>query len=325
MSRELPNLDWLRVFSATAATESFALAALKLGVTPGAVSQRIKALEAFLGISLFQRYPQGVRLTEAGKRYAQRVLPSLEQLALATRQIKSTQSTRAVRLTILPALAQLWLGPRMDHFHKLHTNTTVEIWADPAIVDLRTSNFDLAIRYSKPPFPGYEYRELFFDEMVPVASPALIEASETDERGLPIGAPLMLDVYWQNDFDDWLISSGQTRPDNLITQTFSLYSMSVDATLNGRGFMMGHTSLIGKLLEEGRLQVLSEKRVTTNNQFYLLTKAGAPLSDAAETFVNWILEQSRPSEHEIIQRHTHNKRLPTPGKSQAGKALRASS
>ncbi len=70
MSRELPNLDWLRVFSATAATETFALAALRLSVTPGAVSQRIKALEAFLGVSLFQRYPQGAKLTEAGKRYA---------------------------------------------------------------------------------------------------------------------------------------------------------------------------------------------------------------------------------------------------------------
>ncbi len=134
MSRDLPNLDWLRVFSATAATESFALAALRLGVTPGAVSQRIKALEAFLGVSLFQRYPQGVKLTEAGKRYAQRVRPSLEQLTLATQEITSTQTARAVRLTILPALAQLWLGSRMDLFHKLHTNATVEIWADPVVI-----------------------------------------------------------------------------------------------------------------------------------------------------------------------------------------------
>jgi LysR family glycine cleavage system transcriptional activator len=296
MPRELPNLDWLRVFSATAATESFALAALRLGVTPGAVSQRIKALEAFLGVNLFQRYPQGVKLSEAGKRYAQRVRPSLEQLALATQEITSTQTTRAVRLTILPALAQLWLGARMDHFHKLHTNTTVEIWADPAIVDLRTSNFDVAIRYGRPPFPGCDYRELFFDELVPVASPALMATSETDERGLPIGAPLMLDTYWQNDFDDWLAITGQMRPDNLITQTFSLYSMAIEATLNGRGFTIGHTSLIGGLLEQGKLQILSDKRVTANNQFYLLTKAAVPLSDAAETFVSWILEQARPNE-----------------------------
>ena len=81
MARGLPNLDWLRVFAAAAETESFALAASRLGVTPGAVSQRIKALEAFLGVSLFQRHPQGVRLTDTGWRYGQRVAPALEQLA----------------------------------------------------------------------------------------------------------------------------------------------------------------------------------------------------------------------------------------------------
>ena len=103
MARGLPNLDWLRVFAAAAETESFALAASRLGVTPGAVSQRIKALEAFLGVSLFQRHPQGVRLTDTGWRYGQRVAPALEQLAEATHQIRAAQGPKAVRLTILPA------------------------------------------------------------------------------------------------------------------------------------------------------------------------------------------------------------------------------
>lgn len=294
MPRELPNLDWLRVFASTAATESFALAAGELSVTPGAVSQRIKALEAYLGVELFQRYPQGVRLTEAGKRYAQRVLPPLEQLLAATRDITASGGTKAVRLTILPALAQLWLGPRIEDFHKEHANTTIEIWADPVIVDLRTSNFDVAIRYGQPPFPGCDSRPLFFDELVPVAAPSLIETAERDEHGLPVGMPLMLDTYWANDFEQWLQHTGHARPANLITQTFSLYSMVVEATLSGRGFMIGHTSVLSDLIAQGRLQPLSEKRVAAGNQFYLLTKASSPLSDIAETFIDWIVEQATP-------------------------------
>lgn len=296
MLRETPNLDWLRVFAETAATESFALAAMRLGVTPGAVSQRIKALESFLRVSLFQRYPQGVKLTEAGKRYAQRVSPALDQLINATREITATGTAKTVRVTILPALAQLWLGPRMEEFHALETNTTVEIWADPNIVDLRTSNFDIAIRHGRPPFPGCEHRELFFDELVPVASPKLLETAKRDERGLPIGAPLMQDTYWEHDFTDWLGRAGLTRPEGLTAQTFSLYSMAVDATLQGRGFMIGHTALIGELLEQGRLQVLSDMRVASNNQFYLLTRSAVPLSDAAETFLTWLLGQTKPAE-----------------------------
>lgn len=294
MPRELPNLDWLRVFASTAATESFALAAGELSVTPGAVSQRIKALEAYLGVELFQRYPQGVRLTEAGKRYAQRVLPPLEQLLAATRDITSSGGTKAVRLTILPALAQLWLGPRIDDFHQAHANTTIEIWADPTIVDLRTSNFDVAIRYGQPPFPGCDYRALFFDELVPVAAPSLIESAERDEHGLPVGKPLMLDPYWSNDFEDWLRHTACPRPADLITQTFSLYSMVVEATLSGRGFMIGHTSVVSDLIDAGRLQPLSDRRVAAGNQFYLLTKTSVPLSGIAETFIDWIVEQATP-------------------------------
>ncbi|MBW8297525.1 LysR substrate-binding domain-containing protein [Sphingopyxis sp.] len=293
MLRETPNLDWLRVFAETAATESFALAAIRLNVTPGAVSQRIKALEAFLQIDLFQRYPQGVKLTEAGKRYAQRVSPALDQLVTATREITSAGSAKSVRVTILPSLAQLWLGARMEEFHALETNTTVEIWADPTIIDLRTSNFDIAIRYGKPPFPGCDYHALFFDELVPVASPKLIETLERDDQGLPIGASLMLDPFWEHDFADWLARTGLTPPPALKTQTFSLYAMTVDATLQGRGFMIGHTALIGGLLRTGQLQTLSDRRVPSKNQFYLLTKSATPLSAAAETFVEWVLEQAR--------------------------------
>jgi LysR family glycine cleavage system transcriptional activator len=296
MLRETPNLDWLRVFTETAATESFALAALRLGVTPGAVSQRIKALESFLQIDLFERYPRGVKLTEAGKRYAQRLAPALEQIIVATREVTSSGSNKTVRITILPALAQLWLGPKMEHFHMLDTGANVEIWADPAIIDLRTSNFDIAIRWGRPPFPGLDQTELFFDEIVPVASPKLMETAELDERGLPVGAPLMVDLYWQHDFTDWLGRTGQTAPPTLNTQTFSLYSMTVEATLQGRGFMMGHTSLVGDLIADGRLVALSERRVPSSNQFYLLTKSATPLSDAAQSFANWLVEQAQPSQ-----------------------------
>lgn len=293
MLRETPNLDWLRVFAETAATESFVLAAARLSVTPGAVSQRIKALESFLRVELFQRYPQGVKLTDAGRRYAQRIAPALDQLAIATREIVPGGSSKTVRITVLPALALLWLGPRMEDFHSLHTNTSVEIWADADVVDMRTANFDIAIRYGQPPFPGCEHRALFFDELVPVASPKLVQTADTDQLGLPIGVPLIRDTYWEDDFSDWLNRTGQIRPETLNTQTFSLYSMTVEAAVQGSGFMVGHTALIGDLLEEGKLQELSSLRVPSNNQFYLLTKSGLLLSESAQVFVDWILHQAQ--------------------------------
>jgi len=290
MLRETPNLDWLRVFAETAATESFALAAARLGVTPGAVSQRIKALEAFLRTELFQRYPQGVRLTEAGRRYARRVAPALDELTVATREITASGAVQSVRVTILPALAQLWLGPRLEAFHAIEANINVEIWADATIIDLKAANFDIAIRYSRPPFPGCDHRPLLFDELVPVASPALLEEAALDEQGFPLGTSLIADPFWEHDFADWLAATGQRAPEGLSTQTYSLYSMTVDAVRQGRGFMIGHTALVGDLIDSGELVALADRRLSSPKQFYLLTKSGAPLSRAADAFARWIVE-----------------------------------
>lgn len=154
---------------------------------------------------------------------------------------------------------------------------------------MRTANFDIAIRYARPPFSGCDCRPFLADDMVPVAAPSLIDSAEFDAQGLPIGVPLMLDTYLSSDFDDWLRLTGHNRPPGLTAQNFSLYSMAVEATLNGRGFMMGHTSLIADLLAEGRLQPLSDKWVSAPNQFYLLTRTGVPLTPIAQDFVDWLL------------------------------------
>jgi LysR family glycine cleavage system transcriptional activator len=296
MPRDLPNLDWLRVFAATATTESFALAANELGVTPGAVSQRIKSLEAFLGVDLFQRYAQSVRLTNAGRQYARTIQYPLEQLREATLDLTTADTNRTVRLTVLPAFAQLWLGPRVSDFHQQNQAATLEIWADPAVVDLRASNFDVAIRYANPPFPGCDHYPLLHDELIPVAAPAMLDAAVRDADGWPIGFPLLLDTYWSDDFDRWLRTTRRARPAPLKTQTFSLYSMVIDAALNGRGFMVGHTALIGELIAQGRLVPLAAERASTSHQFHLLSRSGGALGEPAQSFIEWVLAEARTTQ-----------------------------
>jgi LysR family glycine cleavage system transcriptional activator len=78
MSAPLPSLNWLRVFEAAARNESFARAALELGMSAAAVSQQIKALEERVGAPLFTRHAHAVRLTDLGRAY----LPSVQQALL---------------------------------------------------------------------------------------------------------------------------------------------------------------------------------------------------------------------------------------------------
>jgi DNA-binding transcriptional LysR family regulator len=69
MLRRLPPLNALKAFEAAARHESFTRAAEELCVTQGAVSHQVKALEAALGLKLFNRERQRLRITEAGRDY----------------------------------------------------------------------------------------------------------------------------------------------------------------------------------------------------------------------------------------------------------------
>ncbi len=80
----LPNLAWLRSFEAAARTCSFAAAATELRLSSGAISYQIRALEAHLGFSLFERLPRGVKLTAMGVAYLPPVRKAFEELADST-------------------------------------------------------------------------------------------------------------------------------------------------------------------------------------------------------------------------------------------------
>ncbi|WP_245524726.1 MULTISPECIES: LysR family transcriptional regulator [unclassified Bradyrhizobium] len=88
MTYALPPLNALRAFEAAARHLSFKLAAHELHVTPAAVGQQVKALEARLGVQLFERLHKQLILTEAGQAYLPGVSEGFRHIAEATSQLK---------------------------------------------------------------------------------------------------------------------------------------------------------------------------------------------------------------------------------------------
>src|SRR3981081_1082926 len=84
MARQLPPLNALRAFEAAARSESFTRAAEELCVTQSAVSHQVKALEATLGIRLFNRERQRLIITDAGREYLNVVRDALDRIAAGT-------------------------------------------------------------------------------------------------------------------------------------------------------------------------------------------------------------------------------------------------
>jgi DNA-binding transcriptional LysR family regulator len=76
-------LDGVEVFLHVAERRGFRAAATDLGVTPSAVSQAVRALEARLGVALFTRTTRSVGLTEAGQRFLERARPAFQEIVAA--------------------------------------------------------------------------------------------------------------------------------------------------------------------------------------------------------------------------------------------------
>src|SRR2546422_8896112 len=98
MRPRLPPLNALRSFEAAARHESFTRAAEELCVTQGAVSHQVKALEAELGIKLFNRERQRLVITEAGRQYLAVGRDALARIAIGTERLVQRQSSGALTL-----------------------------------------------------------------------------------------------------------------------------------------------------------------------------------------------------------------------------------
>src|SRR3989442_4070238 len=114
MPRRLPPLNALKAFEAAARHESFTRAADELCVTQGAVSHQVKALEAGLGLKLFNRQRQRLVITEAGRSYLATVRDALDRIADGTERLLRRQNTGVLTVSASPNFAAKWLLNRVS-------------------------------------------------------------------------------------------------------------------------------------------------------------------------------------------------------------------
>jgi DNA-binding transcriptional LysR family regulator len=245
-------LNALRAFEAAARTGGFTLAAAELGVTPGAVTAHVKALEARLGAALFERQAKGVRLTALGLAAAQELTGAFDALALAEARLRGLALPREVRIAILPAIAQLWLSPRLPELRAAAPEISVSITALEAPPNLKRSLHDLSLFLAES-----GGRLVAKDELFPVCAPGLAaRLREVDDLAR---VPCLSDSAWDRDWDQWLAAVGAAI--GVRGPVFSLYALAVEEAVNGAGVLMGHGPLVAAHLERGTLVAPFPQRI----------------------------------------------------------------
>jgi DNA-binding transcriptional LysR family regulator len=141
-------LDGVEAFLRVAERRGFRAAATDLGVTPSAVSQAVRALEARMGIALFTRTTRSVGLTEAGQRFIERAQPAFQEIIAASNAAKdlAARPSGLLRLAVPRAVVPLVLRPLLASFCAAYPDVSVEIAASEQLVDLARDGFDAGIR-----------------------------------------------------------------------------------------------------------------------------------------------------------------------------------
>src|ERR1700737_3478289 len=141
-------LDGVEAFLSVARHKSFRRGAADLGVTPSAISQAVRALEARIGAPLFTRTTRSVGLTEAGERFLSRAGPAFEELVAASAVARDLGQRPAglLRLSVPRAMVPILLEPLIASFCQAYPEIEVEIAASEELIDLAAKGFDAGVR-----------------------------------------------------------------------------------------------------------------------------------------------------------------------------------
>ncbi|OHV89355.1 LysR family transcriptional regulator [Mesorhizobium sp. ORS 3428] len=255
-------LDGVEAFLSVARHRNFRKAAAELAVTPSAISQAVRALEARIGAALFIRTTRSVGLTEAGERFLSRAGPAFEELIAASDVAREfgKRPTGLLRLSVPPAVMPILLEPLIASFCQAYPEIELEIVASGELVDLATGGFDAGIRLGElvaadmvavrltPPFP-----------LVVAGSPDYLRQRKRPERIEDLRGHACLRMRRSNgSVAPWRFADGNKTVEAIVAGPLIAhdYPTLLGAAIQGLGLAQVPGPLAGASIADGRLQAL---------------------------------------------------------------------
>jgi LysR family transcriptional regulator, glycine cleavage system transcriptional activator len=291
--RLLPPIAALSAFEAVARRGSFTAAADELTLTQSAISRQVGALEALLGVALFEgNRRKQVVLTPSGLFYAERVGQLLSTLAAATSEtIALGGRGRALRLGIPPTFGSRWLIPRIQGFFKGHPDIAVEFTTRvPGRPNPDLENIDALIDFAPTPGVNAEWHKLMELELRPVATPDLAARVLHAEAGDLTDIHVLVHVTERAALSAMLREPALALLRGQPMLTFESYAMLFQSAHAGLGIGIAPMEFIEHELTAGTLVPLAEQAIISGNVGYLVYQAAKSSYPPLEAFRTWLFK-----------------------------------
>ena len=289
---DLPPLNALRAFEATARHLSFTRAAQELAVTQTAISHQVRQLESHLGKTLFVREPRRVRLTTDGQAWAVVLHDVFGRLREANRALRETFVQRpVVAVSAIPSFAARWLVPRLGKFLVQHPELDVRISASEHLVDFAVEPIDVGIRYGRGRYPGLAVEKLVDDALIAVCAPSL-------KKKLASPADLARCSLLHDDepaaWERWLAKQRVRDVDATRGAIIEDSSMLIEATVRGQGVALARRSLVLDEIAAGRLVVCFPRvrPLPTGRAYYVVSPRDHLARPPVAAFRAWLRAES---------------------------------
>jgi DNA-binding transcriptional LysR family regulator len=291
--RKLPPLKALPAFELSAVHASFSAAAQELGLTHGAVSRQIKALEDHLGVALFRRLSRRLELTPAGAALLPAVREALQRLEASTGQVAAQSRQGPLVVSCLATFMMRWLIPRLYGFASAHPGIEVRLSASHRPVELAHGGVDVAIRLDTArQRRGIAAHRFLPDRVGPVASPAFLERHRIRRAADLARLTLLHTETRPQAWKDWLALAGVEGIDAGKGPRFEHTYFLLEGAASGLGVAVGSEPLVAPDLASGRL-VAPLGFVASGASYCLLHARETARTAKIAAFRSWLLNEAR--------------------------------
>jgi DNA-binding transcriptional LysR family regulator len=287
-------LQALRAFDAAARHLNMGRAAEELGVTQGAISRQIKALEDRLREPLFTRGPRGLKLTEAGDLLADYVRRGIDQLEAGLLRIGQPRSRTTLVVNAARTFAMRVLAPRIAGFVRAYPWIDLRLETHRYFAQLHGADVDVAIRTGDGKWPGHVVQPLTREVMFPVCAPSLLGDAGRDlqpQEFLP--RQVLLHYAERPHWQAWLQQAGLDPALAAAGPRFGETALALAAAEAGQGLAIAWGVLVADSIAEGRLVRPFAPVLEDGTGYHLVMTDSASRRSTVQAFANWLREEIR--------------------------------
>lgn len=256
MSHDLPPLNALRAFEATARLNSVSQAAEQLHVTHGAVSRQLKVLEEHLGVALFVKEGRGLKLTDAGVRLRDASGDAFDRLRAVCAELSQSIEDAPFVLGCSGSLLARWFIPRLGRLNADLPDLRLHLSAGEGDLDPRRPGLDALLVFAEPPWPAdMQVFELASERIGPVLSPHFSRYAQLQQASVEelLNETLLQTTSRPQAWPSWAQQNGIDPKALQYGQGFEHLYYLLEAAVAGLGVAIAPEPLVADDLRAGRL------------------------------------------------------------------------